>query len=106
MKGLGIFMIGLLAVAGGIAAATYVTKKNLEKETEDDYFDNWDDDDELDDSVTDVVDFDFDDDSSVDDKDNKDDAAETDPVIPEVNKQSNDLFEALNADEDEETEEL
>ncbi|MFR0870452.1 MAG: hypothetical protein ACLSG5_03325 [Oscillospiraceae bacterium] len=30
MKGLGIALVGILAVAGGIAAATIITKKKLE----------------------------------------------------------------------------
>ena len=59
MKAFGIFMIGFLAAAGGVAAATYLAKKKLEKENEDDYFDAWDDEDDED------WDFDFDDDSSV-----------------------------------------
>ncbi len=37
MKGFGVFMVGLLAAVGGIAAATYITKKKLEKENEEDY---------------------------------------------------------------------
>ena len=59
MKAFGILMVGLLAVAGGVAAATYVTKKKLEKENEDDYYDDWDDDSDLDDDW----DFDFDEDA-------------------------------------------
>lgn len=43
MKVLGIVLIGLLAVAGGIAAATIITKKKLEKQNEEDYFDDWED---------------------------------------------------------------
>ncbi len=43
MKTLGIVLIGLLAVAGGIAAATIITKKKLEKQNEEDYFDDWED---------------------------------------------------------------
>ncbi len=43
MKALGIALIGLLAVAGGIAAAAYITKKKLEKQNEEDYYDDWDD---------------------------------------------------------------
>ena len=31
MKGLGIALVGILAVAGGIAAATVIMKKKLEK---------------------------------------------------------------------------
>lgn len=60
MKGLGIFMVGLLAVAGGIAAATYITKKKLEKENEDNYYDDWDDD-----FADDDFDFDFEDDADI-----------------------------------------
>ena len=37
MKGLGIALVGILAVAGGIAAATIITKKKLEKENDEDY---------------------------------------------------------------------
>ena len=36
-------MVGLLAAVGGIAAATYITKKKLEKENEEDYYNDWDD---------------------------------------------------------------
>lgn len=64
MKALGIFLIGALAVAGGVVAATYVTKKKLERENEDDFYENWDGiDDEEDD-----WDFDFDEDMDVDDE--------------------------------------
>lgn len=66
MKALGIFLIGALAVAGGVAAATYITKKKLERENEDDYYDNWDD---IDDSDEDW-DFDFDEDMDVEDEPN------------------------------------
>lgn len=59
MKALGILMVGLLAVAGGVAAATYITKKKLEKENDDNYYDDWDD--EFDD------DLDFDADAALDD---------------------------------------
>ncbi len=55
MKGFGVFMVGLLAAVGGIAAATYITKKKLEKENEEDYYSDWDD-------LDDDIDFDFDDD--------------------------------------------
>ena len=34
MKGFGIALVGILAVAGGIAAATIITKKKLEKEND------------------------------------------------------------------------
>ena len=64
MKALGIFLFGALAVAGGVAAATYVTKKKLERENEDDYYDNWD---NVDDSDEDW-DFDFDEDMDVEDE--------------------------------------
>ncbi|MGN1119267.1 MAG: YtxH domain-containing protein [Oscillospiraceae bacterium] len=60
MKGLGILMVGLLAVAGGVAAATYITKKKLEKENEENYYDDWDDDFDDDD-----LDFDFDEDIDI-----------------------------------------
>lgn len=66
MKALGIFLLGALAVAGGVAAATYVTKKKLERENEDDYYDNWD---NIDDSDEDW-DFDFDEDMEVEDEPN------------------------------------
>ena len=64
MKALGIILISALAVAGGIAAATYVTKKKLERENEDDYYDNWDTDDDSDEDW----DFDFDEDMNVEDE--------------------------------------
>ena len=54
MKALGIFLVGFLAAAGGVAAAAYIAKKKLERENEDDYFDAWDDEDDED------WDFDFD----------------------------------------------
>lgn len=63
MKALGIFVVGALAVAGGIAAATYITKKKLEKENEDNYYDDWDSDD-----IDDDWDFDFDEDMDVEDE--------------------------------------
>ena len=63
MKALGIFMVGALAVAGGIAAATYITKKKLEKENEENYYDDWDSDD-----IDDDWDFDFDEDMEVEDE--------------------------------------
>ena len=55
-KGLGLALVGLLAVAGGVAAAAIITKKKLEKENEEDYYDEWDDAEWMDDE-----DFDFDD---------------------------------------------
>ncbi len=79
-KGLGIALVGLLAVAGGVAAAAYITKKKLEKENEEDYYDEWDDAEWLEDE-----DFDFDDaDETI---------AETIADIAEVNKQNDDLIE-------------
>ena len=57
MKGFGVFMVGLLAAVGGIAAATYITKKKLEKENEEDYYSDWDD---LDDDTDFEVDSDID----------------------------------------------
>ncbi len=79
-KGLGIALVGLLAVAGGVAAAAYITKKKLEKENEEDYYDEWDDAEWLEDE-----DFDFDDaDETI---------AETIADIAEVNKQNEDLIE-------------
>ena len=62
MKGLGIALVGILAVAGGIAAATIITKKKLEKENDEDYYDDWDE--EWDD---DGADFDFDEDEDITD---------------------------------------
>ncbi len=79
-KGLGIALVGLLAVAGGVAAAAYITKKKLEKENEEDYYDEWDDAEWLDDE-----DFDFDDTADV--------IAETVADIAEVNKQNDELIE-------------
>lgn len=63
MKALGIFLVGALAVAGGVAAATYITKKKLEKENEENYYDDWDSDD-----LDDDYDFDFDEDMDVEDE--------------------------------------
>ena len=82
MKAFGIFMIGAMAVAGGIAAATYITKKKLDRENEDNYYDDWDND-----NIDDDWDFDFDEDMEVEgepaasvfnEKDKKDDAAVSD----------------------------
>ena len=63
MKALGIFMVGALAVAGGIAAATYITKKKIDKENEENYYDDWDNDD-----IDDDWDFDFDEDMEIEDE--------------------------------------
>ncbi len=87
MKAFGIFLIGALAVAGGIAAATYVTKKKLEKENEDNYYDDWDSDD-----IDDDWDYDFDEDVDVEDEpslakavaDAVPEAANLDAVVPET----------------------
>ena len=77
MKGLGIAIAGLLAIAGGIAAATIITKKKLEKENDEDYYDDWDE--EWDD---DGEDFDFDEDEDIADA-----AAEPeDAPAPEIKK--------------------
>ena len=54
MKGLGIAIAGLLAIAGGVAAATIITKKKLEKENDEDYYDDWDE--EWDDDGEDIAD--------------------------------------------------
>lgn len=79
-KGLGLALVGLLAIAGGIAAATIITKKKLEKENEEDYYDEWDDAEWLDDE-----DFDFDD---VDEC-----IADTAADVAEVNKTNDELIE-------------
>lgn len=63
MKALGILMVGAMAVAGGIAAATYLTKKKLDKENEDNYYDDWDND-----NIDDDWDFEFDEDMEVEDE--------------------------------------
>lgn len=60
MKAFGIFMVGALAVAGGVAAATYLTKKKIDRENEDNYYDDWDND-----NIDDDWDFDFDEDMDV-----------------------------------------
>ncbi|MBE6902691.1 MAG: hypothetical protein E7478_09470 [Ruminococcaceae bacterium] len=91
-KGLGLALVGLLAIAGGVAAATIITKKKLEKENEEDYYDEWDDAEWLDDE-----DFDFDD---VDEC-----IADTAADIAEVNKQNDELIEE-EAAAPEESEEL
>lgn len=75
MKALGIFLIGALAVVGGVAAATYITKKKLEKENEDDFYENWDNVDDADEDW----DFDFDEDMDVEDEP----APAADAAVPE-----------------------
>lgn len=71
MKALGVLMIGAMAVAGGIAAATYITKKKIDKENEENYYDDWDND-----NIDDDWDFDFDEDMEVEDE----------PAVPETEK--------------------
>ena len=79
-KGLGIALVGLLAIAGGIAAAAIITKKKLEKENEEDYYDEWDDAEWLDDE-----DFDFDEVNEI--------VAETFADADEAGKKNEDLIE-------------
>lgn len=86
MKAFGVLMIGAMAVAGGIAAATYLTKKKLDKENEDNYYDDWDND-----SIDDDWDFDFDEDMDVEGEGAP--TAAEDPEIPEAKPMySNDVF--------------
>ena len=87
-RGLGIALVGLLAVASGIAVAAYLTKKKLEKENEADYYDEWDDTEWLEDE-----DFDFDDADEC--------ISDTAAAVAEVNKQNDELIEAENTDSDE-----
>ena len=91
MKAFGFLMIGAMAVAGGIAAATYITKKKLDRENEDNYYDDWDND-----GIDDDWDFDFDEDMEVEDE-----PAYTKPdgesaAIPEAKTAfpNNDIFSA------------
>ena len=77
MKAFGVLMIGAMAVAGGIAAATYLTKKKLDKENEDNYYDDWDND-----NIDDDWDFDFDEDMDVEGEPGAPAAA--DPGVPEA----------------------
>lgn len=109
MKAFGILMIGAMAVAGGIAAATYITKKKLDKENEDNYYDDWDND-----NIDDDWDFDFDEDMDVEDEPafakTADDTARSgvdeSASIPEAKSpfSNNDIFstETLNEDANEE----
>ena len=92
MKGFGVFMVGLLAAVGGIAAATYITKKKLEKENEEDYYNDWDD---LDD---DDIDFDFDDDT-----DFEIDSDIDIPSAPAADAKPDELIEDVPADEADES---
>ena len=78
MKTLGIFLIGFLAAAGGVAAAAYVAKKKFERENEDDYFDAWDDEDDED------WDFDFDDENTLEGADDAIEEEETSAHVKSV----------------------
>lgn len=89
MKVFGIIMLGALAVAGGIAAATYITKKKLEKENEENYYDDWDD--ELDD---DDMDFEFDEDLDIEDASEK---SEEKPAVKSDDEFVEDKTEAAEA---------
>ena len=96
MKGLGIALVGILAVAGGIAAATVIMKKKLEKENDEDYYDDWDE--EWDD---DSADFDFDEDSDITDAADEANEAEDKPAPVEAAKVS-EMVEEVNAPESDE----
>lgn len=96
MKGLGIALVGLLAIAGGVAAATMITKKKLEKENDEDYFDDWDE--EWDD---DSADFDFDEDEDI--TDSIADTAEDKPAAhAEEAKKVSEMVEEVKAPEKDE----
>lgn len=82
MKAFGFLMIGAMAVAGGIAAATYITKKKLDRENEDNYYDDWDND-----GIDDDWDFDFDEDMEVEDE-----PAFAKPVEEAVKSVSDEVF--------------
>lgn len=79
MKAFGILMVGAMAVAGGIAAATYLTKKKLDKENEDNYYDDWDNDD-----IDDDWDFDFDEDMDIESDEPAEKKAEEKPAVDET----------------------
>lgn len=79
MKAFGFLMIGAMAVAGGIAAATYITKKKLDRENEDNYYDDWDND-----NIDDDWDFDFDEDMEVEDEPAYTKPAEESPTASSV----------------------
>lgn len=78
MKAFGIFLVGFLAAAGGVAAAAYIAKKKLEKENEDDYFDAWDDEDDED------WDFDFDDEDEIETTDDSEAGKESVSRVDDV----------------------
>lgn len=86
MKGLGIALVGLLAIAGGVAAATIITKRKLEKENDEDYYDDWDE--EWDDESED---FDFSEDEDITDAlEEPEDAADAPAVaakMPEMTEE-------------------
>lgn len=92
MKGFGIALIGLLAIAGGVAAATIITKKKLEKENDEDYYDDWD---EAWDS--DDADFDFDEDEDITDSAKAE--PEEAPAKEEIKKADSDMVEEEKAPE-------
>lgn len=108
MKAFVVLMIGAMAVAGGIAAATYITKKKIDKENEENYYDDWDND-----NIDDDWDFDFDEDMEVEDEsaftkpvEGVDKSDDEDAAIPEAKSpfSNNDIFssETLNEDANEE----
>lgn len=90
MKALGVLLIGAMAVAGGIAAATYLTKKKLDKENEDNYYDDWDD------GIDDDWDFDFDEDMDVEGE------PAPDTEVPEEKpfKSADELYTSGSSDDD------
>ena len=92
MKGFGIALVGLLAIAGGVAAATIITKKKLEKENDEDYYDDWD---EAWDS--DDADFDFDEDEDITDSAKAE--PEEAPAKEEIKKTDSDMVEEEKAPE-------
>lgn len=89
MKALGILLIGAMAVAGGIAAATYITKKKLDKENEDNYYDDWDND-----NIDDDWDFDFDEDMDVEGE------PAPDAEVPEKPFSADELYTSGSSDDD------
>ncbi len=97
MKTLGILLVGALAVAGGIAAATYITKKKLEKDNEDNYYDDWDSDD-----IDDDFDFDFDEDMDVEGEPSLKKSEDEGAAIPETPFGGNAFSEGDNDNSDEE----
>ncbi len=97
MKTLGILLVGALAVAGGIAAATYITKKKLEKDNEDNYYDDWDSDD-----IDDDFDFDFDEDMDVEGEPSVKKSEDAGASIPETPFGGDAFSEENDEDSDEE----